>query len=157
MLEGKRIQLRDLKESDLDFLYKIENNDQSLKYDIQNKYLSKSVLFQYIKERNLDINIDSQFRFIIDFQNHPIGIVDLYDYNKTSAGVGIIIQENFRRKGYAKESLLLLLKYCFNDLKLTELFCSIANDNLNSIKLFSSIGFKEKSKLKEIIYFNIKA
>ena len=85
-----------------------------------------------------------------------IGIIDLYSYNGKSAGIGILVIEEYRKNGFAKESLMMLKDYCSKTLNLQELFCSINSSNLSSIKLFTSIGFKEKSELKGLKKFKMK-
>ena len=60
-----------------------------------------------------DIAISEQFRFVIDMCGTPIGCIDLHDYSwaKEMAGVGVVLLKEYRRKGFAKEALLLLIKY----------------------------------------------
>ena len=155
MLIGRNIQLRYLNQSDLNFLYKIENDQTLWRYGSEKKYFSKKVLSEYINNSKLDITINNQLRFVIDFKNTPIGLIDLYDYRKSSAGIGIVIIEEYREKGFGKESLLLIKKYCSGKLKIRELFCAIQDNNMNSVKLFTSIGFKEKNTFKNIKYYRI--
>jgi diamine N-acetyltransferase len=73
-----------------------------------------------------------------------IGSVDLFEFEPTHhrAGVGILILQDFRGKGYASEALDLLIRYSFEVLQLHQLFCNIAPDNDDSIRLFESKGFK---------------
>ena len=80
-------------------------------------------------------------------------MIDLYDFEVKAAGVGVLILEKYRRRGFAKESLKLLSKYAFSTLKLKKLFCSITTDNKKSIKLFTSVAFKLKSKIKGVNYY----
>ena len=153
MLKSKNIQLRYLEKSDLDFLYKVENDEKLWKYGSERKHFSKKVLTEYISNAKQDIKVSNQLRFVIDLKQSPIGMIDLYDFDGKTAGVGVLILKKYRRKGFAKESLEILSDYAFSTLKLKKLFCSITRDNTKSIKLFTSVGFKLKRKLEDVNYY----
>ena len=142
MLIGEHIVLRNLVFDDLDFLYNIENNEELWKYGSERKKISKKKLIDYISNSNIDISIANQFRFVIDLLNQPIGFIDLFNYKIHQVEVGIIIDQPFRRKGYAKEALNLISIYAFEVLKSDQLLCKINIKNQSSISLFSSCGFK---------------
>ena len=153
MLKSDKILLRPLQLSDLDFLFEIENNKENWKYGTENKQYTKEELTNYIANAKQDITNAGQFRFVIDFENTPIGFIDLFDYTTNSAGVGVIIAKNYRRRGFAKEALHLLSIYSFETLNLKRLDCNIEKDNLASIKLFTSCGFELKRENEELQYF----
>jgi diamine N-acetyltransferase len=153
MLKGNNILLRPLKVSDLNFLFEVENNTDNWKYGAENKQYTKEELTNYIANAKQDITNAGQFRFVIDFENTPIGFIDLFDYTTDSAGVGVIIAKNYRRRGLAKEALKLLSIYSFETLNLKRLDCNIQKDNLASIKLFISCGFELEREKKELQYF----
>ena len=153
MLKSDKILLRPLQLSDLDFLFEIENNKENWKYGTENKQYTKEELTNYIANAKQDITNAGQFRFVIDFENTPIGFIDLFDYTTDSAGVGVIIAKNYRRRGFAKEALHLLSIYSFETLNLKKLDCNIEKNNLRSIKLFTSCGFELEKEEKELQYF----
>ncbi len=153
MLKSDKILLRPLQLSDLDFLFEIENNKENWKYGTENKQYTKEELTNYIANAKQDISNAGQFRFVIDFENTPIGFIDLFDYKTNSAGVGVIIVKNYRRRGFSKEALELLIDYATNTLKIEKLHCNIQKDNLASIKLFTSCGFELEREKKELQYF----
>ncbi|MBT5615127.1 MAG: GNAT family N-acetyltransferase, partial [Flavobacteriales bacterium] len=105
MLKGNNILLRPLKVSDLNFLFEVENNTDNWKYGTENKQYTKEELKNYIANAKQDIATAGQFRFVIDLEDTPIGFIDLFDYTTNSAGVGVIIAKNYRRRGFAKEAL----------------------------------------------------
>ena len=153
MLKGENIVLRPLQDSDLDFLRRIENNTDNWEFGSERKEYSKKELTSYIKNAKTDIKVAKQYRFVIDLNSTPIGFIDLFDYTVNSAGVGVIITENYRNKGFAKEALCLLSDYSFEYLNLVKLHCKIAKDNLESIKLFSSCDFELEKQEKELLNF----
>ena len=152
MLKGNNIILRPLKITDLDFLYHIENNSDNWQFGGDKRIFSKSELIDYISNSNTDIELSKQFRFVIVLDNLPVGFIDLFNYKKTSVGLGIIITDNQRRKGYASEAINIISNYIFNTLKVAKIYANVLKDNSASIKLFKSCNFQIKNKSKEIIY-----
>ena len=77
-----------------------------------------------------------------------VGLIDLFDYDPVNlrAGIGIVIEEKFRRKHYAENAIGLLKEYSFKILKLNQLYCNISEDNEQSLKLFQKTGFEISGK-----------
>ncbi|HCC72141.1 MAG TPA: hypothetical protein DEQ09_13460 [Bacteroidales bacterium] len=97
-----------------------------------------------------------QLRFMIEIiqLEKTIGTIDLFDFDPfhLRAGVGVLIADTEeRRKGYAEMSIRCLADYCFNHLKMHQLYCNITADNKPSILLFKKIGFIEIGRKKEWI------
>lgn len=144
MLATAEIKLRTLKDTDLDFLFSLENDKSLWAVSGTTEPFSLVQLANYISHAKQDIAIAEQFRFVIDWQGKAIGCIDLYEYNfeKQNAGVGIVILKEFRRKGFAKQSLTLLIKYAWEKLHLKQLHTGIFSDNKASLALFQSVGFE---------------
>ena len=144
MLVSAEIKLRTLKDTDLDFLFSLENDKSLWAVSGTTEPFSLADLANYISHANQDIAIAEQFRFVIDWQGKAIGCIDLYEYNfkKQNAGVGIVILKQYRRKGFAKQSLTLLIKYAWEKLHLKQLHTGIFSDNKASLALFQSVGFE---------------
>jgi diamine N-acetyltransferase len=153
MLKGENIVLRPLQNSDFDFLKRIENNTDNWQFGSERKEYSDKELSDYIANATTDIKVAKQYRFVIDLNSIPIGFIDLFNYTINSAGIGVIIAENYRNKGFAKEALMLLIEHAFTTVNLYEVHCNISKDNLASIKLFSSCGFELATEEKELQYF----
>jgi len=143
MLVGKDIVLRSLKLDDLDFLFSIENNISYFEYSDSPSFYSKEDLSEFISNSTDDIIKYNQIRFVIEHYEKPIGLIDLFDYNKRlrKAGIGIIIVEDFQNMGFGTESLKLLISYCWKKLDLQHLYANIKASNIKSIKLFEKLGF----------------
>jgi len=153
MLKDKNIVLRPLEKFDFDFLKSIENNTENWEFGSERKEYSDKELSSYIANAKMDIKVAKQYRFVIDLNRTSIGFIDLFDYTPNSAGVGVIIAENYRNKGFAKQALHLLSNYAFTTINVFKLHCNIAKDNLTSIKLFTSCGFDLEREEKELQYF----
>jgi len=145
-LLGKHILLRAIEPSDIDVLYKWENDTENWNVSNTQAPFSRFVLEQYIATTHQDIYSVKQLRLIIcDTENNAVGCIDLFDFepNHLRAGIGVLIAEKTdRKKGYASEALELLIDYCFLSLNLHQLYCNIAVDNEASILLFQKYGFQ---------------
>ena len=144
MLESSLISLRTLEITDLDFLFSLENDKSIWSVSGTTEPFSLSQLANYITHATEDIAISEQFRFVIDWNGKAVGCIDLYDYNflKHNASVGIVILKQYRRKGFAKQSLTLLIKYAWEKLNLKQLHTEISSSNKESLALFHSGGFE---------------
>ena len=153
-LQGQHILLRALEPSDIDVLYKWENDMETWKISNTQTPFSQFVLEEYIISAHQDIYSAKQLRLMIDLfpnpssievNNRAIGCIDLFDFdaNHQRAGVGILIAEKGdRRHGYASEALKILIEYCFVSLNLHQLYCNITSDNEASVLLFQQHGFQ---------------
>ncbi len=147
ILKGPNLQLRPLEPGDTDLLYKWENDSTIWTISNTTTPFSKFFLEQFILNSQNDIYADKQLRLMADLykqNNDTIGCVDLFDFdpNNLRAGIGILIDKKYRDKGYGGEALDIVIKYCKNTLNLKQLYCNIAEDNKESLKLFQNKGFE---------------
>lgn len=157
LLENDIIKLRALEPEDLEVLYRMENASRFWIYGNTLTPYSRNTLRRYINEaQQTDIYESKQLKLIIVLKqtDTSIGILDLYDFDirNSRAGLGILIDENYRNKGYAQYALSIIEKYAFDFLRLHQLFAHIAMSNLPSLKLFENAGYKEVGILKDWIH-----
>lgn len=145
-LTGKHIFLRALEPEDLDFLYRLENDETIWEVSETQAPYSRYVLKEYLKNSHKDIYEVKQLRLAIsDYNEKVLGFIDLFDFNPKNkrAGVGIVVfEEGNRNKGVGTEALQLLVSYCFAKLGIHQLYANITEDNAASIQLFSNLGFE---------------
>jgi diamine N-acetyltransferase len=158
-LAGENIRLRALEPSDLDVLYKWENDPENWLVSNTVAPFSRHILQKYIETSHQDIFEARQLRLMIERKGtgeNPdlIGIIDLFDYDPLHlrAGIGVLIaNREDRMKGYASEALSLLIDYAFNNLHLHQLYCNIFENNTASMKLFKKFGFEEVGRKRDWI------
>ncbi len=146
-LKGAQVYLRALEPEDLEFIYKVENDERVWEVSATQSPYSKFLIKQYLENAHQDIYEAKQLRLAICVQGSGkvIGLIDLYEFNPTHrrAGVGILILEDTeRRKGYGKEALKLVMQYGKTHLHLHQLFATIAEGNKISQDLFTRQGFQ---------------
>tara|TARA_R110002050_G_scaffold204327_2_gene339716 strand:+ start:23310 stop:23813 length:504 start_codon:yes stop_codon:yes gene_type:complete len=147
---SKEITLRALEPSDINHLYRWENDERVWFSSATTRPLSIQTLQLYIDSVN-DIYTDKQVRLIIESDGKAVGCVDLFDFEPLHqrAGVGIMMDEDFEGQGLAFLALKELLKYAFSQLGLHQLYCSIAAGNARSITLFEKAGFSQTGIKRE--------
>jgi diamine N-acetyltransferase len=163
MLENAAIKLRAPEPQDLDALYWWENNSDFWHIGNTTSPYSRHALRCYIEELEHDIFSTGQLRFIIELKSEQkaIGTIDVFDFDAfhSRAGIGILIDRNYRSKGYADLALKLLLDYGFSFLKIHQFYAYIPGNNEASVKLFSANGFNLSGELKDWInaekYMNV--
>lgn len=154
LLKNKDIVLRAVEPEDLEILYRWENSTVLWYHGNTLAPYSKLVLRQYINDSlEMDIYQSKQLRLMIDLveEKVTIGTIDLYDIDAHNrrAGIGILIDDDYRRRGFAKQALELMSNYAFDFLYLHQLYAYIAQSNTNSISLFEKAGYQSVGILKD--------
>jgi diamine N-acetyltransferase len=158
---GKNILLRAPEPIDIDLLYTWENDQKVWHLGNTLSPYSRFEIEQFVLNSTHDIYATRQLRFMIDWHgsqhgNVTVGSVDLFDFDPhhRRAGIGILIDEKYRRNGFAGESLELLTEYCFKTLCLHQVYCNIEASNQESIRLFTRQGFKTCGLRKQWLFKN---
>lgn len=138
------VTLRIAEPHDAELIYRWEN-DMDVWRDSETRVPFSRMQIEEFLLNNNDLMSMKQLRLMIeDTKNgNQVGCIDIYDYDEfnSRAGFGILIDEKYRGKDYAKNAISLLLKYCFNTLLLNQIYALVLETNVNSIKLFESLGF----------------
>jgi diamine N-acetyltransferase len=150
----EKIRLRALEPEDLELLYKWENNESYWIISNTVSPFSKYTLKRYLKNSHKTIYETGQMRLMIEVlaENVSIGTIDLFDFDPfhKRAGIGILIaEEAYRRQGYASMAIKCLSGYCFKTLQMHQLYCNILANNVESIDLFTKLGFVQAGIKKE--------
>jgi diamine N-acetyltransferase len=153
---SKHIYLRALEPEDLSFLEQIENDEQLWHLSNTQTPFSKDILKKYLENGHRDIFDVKQLRLVIchNQTQTQYGFVDIYDFSPKHkrAGLGIIIDAQYRGKGYAREAIQSVLRYGFDHLDLHQFYAFIELSNHKSLKLFESCGFKKTGERKDWNY-----
>lgn len=164
----RQVYLRTPRFEDVAFLLRLENDPEIWEVSQTTEMFSRQDIEAFVLENKHDLLQEQQQRFIIVLSNSDIavGTLDLfqYDADEETAGVGISVLPEYRRRGLATAALYQLVDYAFKKIKLKKLYCSIFKDNIASIKLFRNCGFQsvdtlplrfEVVKEKEELYFEL--
>jgi diamine N-acetyltransferase len=141
-----QIRFRPLEPEDLEIIYQWENDPEIWQVSNTLTPFSRYILKQYIEESHRDIFDTKQLRMMIeDSSGHPVGAIDLFDFDPfhQRAGIGILIHNKADQgKGLASDALRLMALYATEVLGLHQLYANITVDNQASVHLFKKIGFE---------------
>ena len=153
LLDNNVISLRAPEPEDLELLYKWENDTSLWEQGNATAPYSRFSLRQYLSESKQDIYADRQLRLmaVLGSSEEVIGMVDLYDFDPfhRRAGVGILIDEDHRKRGYGLQVLEMLEAYAFGFLSLHQLYAFVPKKNRASMQLFKKAGYLPTATLHE--------
>lgn len=138
-----KLQLRAPEPSDLAYLIQMENDRNNWWVTGTISPWSHYTLRKYLENSGQDIAVTGQQRYVISSEDLKLGLIDFYDYNAIHgrAGIGIVISDEFRGKGYGTKALELLVQHGKTYLGLFQVYAEIPEFNEASIRLFSKCGF----------------
>lgn len=149
------ISLRAIEPEDLDVLYKIENDFRLWGLGVTNVPYSRYMLHDYIANASGDIYSDKQVRMMIEnADNETIGILDITNFEPRHmrAEIGIVVQRQYRRCGYAAAAIRETKKYARDILHLHQLYVYIDINNNAAVEAFKKEGFECNAILKDWLY-----
>lgn len=138
------VSLRAVEPADIDCLFSAENDTQLWKYSNRFQPYSRQLLIDYIAQAHRDIFEIRQLKFtILSPDSIAIGFIDLYDFEPLHhrAGIGLVVEKDYRKKGYGNAALGLLEDYVKVHLQMHQLYAHIAIENQTSIRLFENRGY----------------
>lgn len=150
-LQNDNLRLRALEPADIDILMKWENDTSLWEYGDTITPYSRYQLANFLKNYDGDIFSSKQLRLIIEEQTtHTIvGTIDLFDFDffNSRVAVGILIEKEYRQRGYAAQALSITVEYVEQFLGIHQCYAIIPEYNTASVSLFTSCGFKSSGKL----------
>ena len=166
-INSKRIMLVPFKDSDVTNEYVEWMNDENITQYIlkANQKFNKKKLRQFIKDLD-NSNCDIFYRILLKESNSHIGNIRLgpINFKQRYSKFGILIGNvNYHRKGYAKEAIEMIIKFCFEELNLKLFQFECVCNNVAAMNLYKSMGFnmqntsekfvKNKKTLDQVIWY----
>lgn len=149
------VTLRSLEATDLDVLYKWENDTRLWTVSNIMAPSPKSYLWQYLQNYDSDIYNTRQLRLMITKTEtgEPVGTVDLttFDPFNNRAEFGFMIDQAHAGKGLGSAALKLTISYVRDYLGLSQIYALVPVDNSMCIALLKKHGFITAGVLKKWI------
>lgn len=146
LLSNDIVTLRALEPTDLDLLYRWENDTALWVVSDTVAPYSHEALWQYLKEYTGDIYAQRQLRLMITLTQDgtPVGTVDFLNFDPLNnrAELGLFIASEQRGKGLGHQALDLLTTYAREHLGLRQLYVYISTDNKACLELFEHYGYR---------------
>ena len=147
--ESENIILRKTKVEDLEFVINAERQKENAQY-----------IGQWTKDQHTNSLVNKDILHIIIEESatqKPIGyliISGIENKNNSIEFRRFVICE--KGKGFGKETLKLVKRLAFNDLKAHRLWLDVRAKNIRAQNIYKSEGFKEDGVLRECIFYNNK-
>lgn len=151
--EGKLIRLRSVEPDDAEFFFSWnqETDTQTnlawiwfpTSLESQKKWIEKET--QNMGEK------DEKLLVIETLEGKPVGSINANTVKKMDGAFryGIAIIPEARRKGYAREAILIFLRYFFMELRYNKVNAVVYAYNEESIALHEGLGFIQEGRLRE--------
>lgn len=158
LLETPLIIIRNLILDDLTDFHRYRSNPEVTKYqgfDVMNLEQARQFI-EFNAEREFG-KAGEWVQFAIESKASKQLVGDCaikFDSHDTRiAEIGITISHLEQKKGFAKEAMLTILKHLFDELKIHRIEETVDAENIASIKLLESCGFRKEGYFIENIFF----
>ena len=74
------------------------------------------------------------------------------DWKNRCAELNILIGHPFRQKGYGRDALSLLCRFCFDQMNLHRLKVSVLSSNTGAVRCYLSCGFEQEGCLRQEVF-----
>lgn len=146
------IYLRAVEPSDVDMLYRWENDESLWRVSLTSAPMSRFQLDEYARNYVADIYSERQLRLMMveAETDEVVGTVDITDFDPHNrrAGIGLFVASPYRRRGYARQALALIDEYVRSTLSIHQLWALVAVDNTASMEMLCRCGFKTSGRLR---------
>ena len=146
LLSNHTVTLRPLEPTDLDTLYRWENDSALWAVSDTTAPYSRKALWDYLEGYTGDIYSQRQLRLMITLTSDgtPAGTIDFLNFDPLNnrAELGLFIAAEYRGKGLGQQALELLTTYAREHLGLRQLYVFIALDNTVCLNMFENFGYR---------------
>jgi len=158
ILHSERLFLRQIRESDVQEVFKLRSDAESKKHIYRPLAKTQQYAVDHINEVNKGIDNNKSISWAITLNNedHLIGLIGFVRIQPKNfrAEVGYTLHPDFRREGIMSEALKLILDYGFNTLGFNSIMAVIDPSNHPSEQLLIKHKFNKEAYLRENIFFN---
>ncbi len=157
--EGKKIRLRPVKASDIDYSLKWRNQPQFIEMNLSLRIPVTEEMEKQWYEKVLSGNNSNKIVFAIEDKadNKLAGFVILskIDWISKTGDFGISIGSKEKQgRGLGSEAMQLFFAYLFEYLNMRKINLSVAEYNDKAIQLYKRFGFKQEGLLDRQVYLN---
>jgi ribosomal-protein-alanine N-acetyltransferase len=158
-IKTERLLLRRLIKEDTEQIFKLRSNENVMKFIGKSPVTSMDEAIAFFDLVNNSLENNSGISWAIALKESPekmIGTIGLWRLIKENfrAEVGYMLLPEYWKKGLAKEALLKVIDFGFNEMKLHSIEAHISPRNTASALLLEKTGFAKEAYFKEDFYFD---
>jgi ribosomal-protein-alanine N-acetyltransferase len=152
-LETERLVLRRVNENDVNEIFALRSNPETMKYIPRPLVKSIDDALEHIAMIDTKIDTNEGINWAITYKDNPklIGIIGHYRIKPENfrAEVGYMLLPEYNGKGIITEAVQEVVKYGFNEMKLHSIEAIIDPENFGSEKVLQKCGFVKEAHLRE--------
>lgn len=150
LLSDGTLSLRALEPGDIDTIFEWENDTRLWTSATTAAPFSRRNIEDYVLTYDADIFSAKQLRLMVCVDGVTVGAADLFDFDPVNrrAGIGLVIGEPFRRRGYALRALALLSRYCRERIGMHQLWALVGADNAPSRAMLTAAGYEISGRMR---------
>ena len=156
-LETERLLLRRVNESDVNEVFALRSNPETMKYIPRPLVKTIDNALEHIAMINAKIENNEGINWAITYKGSPklIGILGHYRIKPEHhrAEIGYMLHKEHNGKGIITEAVQEVVKYGFNEMKLHSIEAIIDPKNFGSEKVLQKCGFIKEAHFKENEFF----
>ena len=154
--QGQKIRLRAIEPSDWEtyFAWNCDDEQARALYFIPFPQ-SREAVKHFAEMASLQAPETDDFRFVVENDEHEVvGDVTVNNCNPRNGTFswGLNIKQGHRRRRYASEALLLIMRYYFHELRYQKVTVHVYSFNDASVKLHEDLGFRLEGRLRRMIF-----
>ncbi len=154
--QGKRVRLRavELSDAEAHFLWN-QDSEMSRNVDMvwppaSREYIRRSIdksAAQAPQNDELSLEIE-------DLAGTFVGNISTHHCDRRTGcfSYGVAVLAEHKRKGYASEAILLVLRYFFEELRYQKVNAYVYSENVASVRLHEKLGFQLEGRLRRTVY-----
>ena len=141
-LEGDRVELRTVDESDVDFLHQLVNDPRVRRGIAAVDPVTHAQEREWVDSRGDGDDIN----FVICDDSDPVGTIGLKPPNITTGAseVGYIVAPDDWGNGYATDALRAICGYAFEERRLHKVYANAYETNPASCRVLENVGFEKE-------------
>lgn len=153
IIEAERICLRHLEKSDIDSLFEIFSDEETMRYwsspPFQNWSEAEKLLteiHEYFEQKTL-----FQWGIALKETDKIIGTTTIFHFDEKNrrAEIGYALNRKFWGKGFVNEALNSLFNFAFTQLNLHRIEADVDPRNTASVNVLERLGFQKEGYLRE--------
>ncbi|MGB0388767.1 MAG: GNAT family N-acetyltransferase [Ardenticatenaceae bacterium] len=154
--QGKRIKLRGIEPADAEAFF-AWNKDSDMARFVDHVWFPVSLEFvkRWAEKTAAEGPKDDQFQWVIeDLAGNLVGTINTHDCDRRvgTFEYGVAVREEHKRKGYAAEAILLVLRYFFEELHYQKVTAHVYSNNRPSIRLHETLHFQLEGRLRRMAF-----
>jgi len=156
-LETERLQLRRVVKEDLNEIFALRSNPETMKYIPRPLVKTKEDALEHIAMIDAKIETNEGINWAITIKGNPklIGIIGHYRIKPENyrAEIGYMLDPEFHGKGIIPEAIKGVVDYGFQVMQLHSIEAIIDPENTASARVLEKSGFVKEAHLKENEYY----